>query len=147
MVVVLVAAAGAAWESPVLEHLSGRQGIVVLKRCVDVDDLLAAASAGQSDVAVLGIDAHGLDQTAVDHLRKHGVRPVAIVPSGPALDAAGLRATRIGIRALVAEDELQALPDAVLAGEEPDDTVVRDTAVDGTAPPSPVEGRVIAVWG
>ncbi len=146
MVVVLVAASGATWESQALEHLGGRSGIVVLKRCVDVDDLLAAASAGQSEVAVIGIDAHGLDQTAVEHLRKHGVRPIAIVPAGPALDSACLRATRIGIRALVAEDELAELPDAVLAGEEPADTIVRDAVVDTEAPPS-LEGRVIAVWG
>ena len=147
MVVVLVAASGATWESPVLELLGGRSGIVVLKRCVDVDDLLAAASAGQSDVAVIGIDAHGLDQAAVEHLRKHGVRPIAIVPAGPALDPACLRATRIGIRAMVAEDELAALPDAVLSGEEPTNTVVRDAGADAEAPPSPPDGRVIAVWG
>ena len=147
MVVVLVAASGATWESPVLELLGGRSGIVVLKRCVDVDDLLAAASAAQSDVAVVGIDAHGLDQAAVEHLRRHGVRPIAIVPTGPAPDPACLRATRIGIRTLVAEDELAALPDAVLAGEEPADTVVRDVEVDEETPPTPLDGRVIAVWG
>lgn len=146
MVVVLVSAAGGAWESSALALLDERQGIVVLKRCVDVDDLLAAASAGQSDVAVVGIDAHGLDQAAVDHLRRHGVRPVAVVPAAPALDAALLRGTRIGIRAMVAEDELEALPDLVLAGDEPDDTVIRGAAEDAVPPPS-VDGRVIAVWG
>ena len=99
--------------------------IVVLKRCVDVDDLLAAASAGQAHVAVVGVDAPGLDQAAVEHLRAYAVRPVAIVPGGAALDAAALRATRIGIRSIVAEDELESLPDAVAAGEEPADTVVR----------------------
>ena len=125
MVVVLIVAAGAAWESTALGLLGDRAGIVVLKRCVDVDDLLAAASAGQADVAVLGLDAPGLDVAAVDHLRSYGVRPVAIVPGGAALDAACLRATRIGIRSLVAEDELESLPDAVAAGEEPADTVVR----------------------
>ena len=80
---------------------------MVLKRCVDVDDLLAAASAGQADVAVLGVDTHGLDQAAVDRLRKHAVRPVAVVPDGAGLDAACLRATRIGIRSMVSEAELR----------------------------------------
>ena len=120
MVVVLVVAAGAAWESTALALLAERQGIVVLKRCVDLDDLLAAASAGQADVAVLGVDTHGLDQAAVDLLRKHSVRPVAVVPDGAGLDAARLRATRIGIRSTVSEAELPTLPDAVLAGEAPD---------------------------
>ena len=38
-----------------------RSDVVVLKRCVDVDDLLATAASGQADVAVLGLDAPGLD--------------------------------------------------------------------------------------
>ena len=146
MVVALVVASGAAWEPAALALLGERPGIVVLKRCVDVDDLMAAASAGQADVAVLGVDAPGLDVAAVEHLRAHGVRPVAIVPGGPALDAACLRATRIGIRSLVAEDELSSLPDAVAAGEEPADTVVRGTDADDDLPP-PSGGRVVAVWG
>jgi MinD-like ATPase involved in chromosome partitioning or flagellar assembly len=149
VVVVLVVAAGAAWESTALGLLGERPGIVVLKRCVDVDDLLAAASAGQADVAVLGVDAPGLDLVAVEHLRSYGVRPVAIVPGGAALDAACLRATRIGIRSLVAEDELESLPDAVAVGEGPADTVVRDAVPEAAdAAPAPAgEGRVVAVWG
>lgn len=145
-VVVLVVAAGAAWESRALALLQDRAGIVVLKRCVDVDDLLAAASAGQADVAVLGIDAPGLDAAAVDHLRAHLVRPVAVVPGGAALDAAALRATRVGIRSLVAEDELGSLPDAVAAGEEPADTVVRGAPSSDSLAAAP-GGRVVAVWG
>ncbi|CAI9409390.1 hypothetical protein [Nocardioides sp. T2.26MG-1] len=77
---VLIVASGAAWEPDALRLLGDHPGIVVLKRCVDVDDLLAAATAGQADVAVLGLDAPGLDRGAVDLLRKHGVRPVAIAP-------------------------------------------------------------------
>jgi MinD-like ATPase involved in chromosome partitioning or flagellar assembly len=149
VVVVLVVASGAAWESAALGLLSDRAGVVVLKRCVDVDDLLAAASAGQADVAVVGVDAPGLAVAAVDHLRSYAVRPVAIVPGGAALDAACLRATRIGIRSLVAEDDLESLPDAVAAGEEPADTVVRPDvpADDDPAPPPALAGRVVAVWG
>ena len=67
VVVVLVLAAGAALGVDRPRPAGGAAGIVVLKRCVDVDDLLAAASAGQADVAVLGVDAPGLDQAAVDH--------------------------------------------------------------------------------
>mgnify|MGYP005990975531 CR=1 FL=1 len=80
-VVVIVAAAGAAWESTAVGALTGRPGVVLLKRCVDVDDLLAAASAGQADAAVLGLDAHGLDSAAVDPLHRPQVRPVAGVPT------------------------------------------------------------------
>jgi hypothetical protein len=68
-VVVLIVASGAAWEPAALRLLADHPRIVVLKRCVDVDDLLAAATAGQADVAVVGLDAPGLDRAAVDHLR------------------------------------------------------------------------------
>jgi len=147
VVVVLVVAGGAAWESTALELLNERQGIVVLKRCVDVDDLLASASAGQADVAVLGVDSHGLDQAAVDLLRKHSVRPVAIVADGAGLDAARLRATRIGIRSMSAEAALATLPDAVLAGEADTDTVAGQETDDGAEPPSGPSGRALVVWG
>jgi MinD-like ATPase involved in chromosome partitioning or flagellar assembly len=147
VVVVLVVASGARWESAALRLLGDRPGIVVLKRCVDVDDLLASAASGQADVAVLGIDAHGLDAAAVDHLRTHGVRPVAIVPGGASLDASGLQAARIGVRSVVAEDELTALPDVVLA-REPEDTVVRAPGPEVEPRPEAVgDGVVVAVWG
>ena len=146
MVVVLVLAAGAAWESPALTSLADRGDVVVLKRCVDVPDLLATAAAGQAEVAVVAIDAPGLDRSAVDHLRGHGVRPVAVLPAGADLDAAALRATRIGVRALVGDDELPALGDLVAAGQEPEDTVARP-APDAPVPSPGDPGRVVAVWG
>ena len=81
MICVLVMAAGEAWESPALADLEARPGVVVLKRCVDVDDLLAAVSSGQADVAVVSLDAPGLDPASVSHLRRHAVRPVAVTTS------------------------------------------------------------------
>ena len=146
MVVVLVLAAGAAWESEALNLLSDRDDLVVLKRCVDVAELLASASSGQADVAVVALEGPGLDRGAIDRLRQAGVRPVAVIPGGAAREAAALRATRIGVRAMVTDEELAALPELVAAGEEPADTVIR-----GEQPePGPVpeaDGRVIAVWG
>jgi MinD-like ATPase involved in chromosome partitioning or flagellar assembly len=147
VVVVLVVAAGAAWESTALALLAERKGIVVLKRCVDLDDLLASASAGQADVAVLGVDTHGLDQAAVDLLRKHSVRSVGVVPDGTRLDAARLHATRIGIRSTVSEADLSTLPEAVLDDEAPTDTVVRRETPADDAPVHDPGGRVLAVWG
>ena len=157
---VLIVASGAAWEPAALRHLGDHPGIVVLRRCVDVDDLLAAATAGQADVAVLGLDAPGLDRAAVDLLRKHGVRPVAIAPGGASLDGGRLRAARIGIPRVVTEDELDSLPDAVLAAEPPVTAVRSDPPLGppplGPAPVGPppagppappVTGRVVAVWG
>jgi MinD-like ATPase involved in chromosome partitioning or flagellar assembly len=145
VVVVLVLAAGAAWESPALTGLADRADVVVLKRCVDVGDHHAAPAARQAAVAVVSLEAPGLDRDAVDHLRGHGVRPVAILPSGPDLDAAALRATRIGVRAVVADDELAELGDVVAAGDEPEPTVARATS--DRVPDSSQPGRVTAVWG
>jgi MinD-like ATPase involved in chromosome partitioning or flagellar assembly len=152
VVIVLVVASGAAWESPALQLLTAHPGVVVLKRCVDVDDLLAAASAGQADVAVLGLDAPGLDVAATDHLRRHRVRPVAILPRGASAEAARLRAARVGISTLIDEDELEALPDAITAVEDEPAPAVEDATdgTDGTEEPPAVPGpagRVIAVWG
>ena len=159
---VLVVASGAAWEPAALRHLGDHAGIVVLKRCVDVDDLLAAASAGQADVAVVGLDAPGLDRSAVDLLRRHGVRPVAVLPGAPgaAGDAGRLRAARLGILARVEEADLGALPGVVLAPDpEPTQARVDVPEVpqpDGSRPPVHAgeddatdrrPGRVVAVWG
>ncbi|MCM3514317.1 hypothetical protein [Nocardioides sp. P86] len=169
--VVLVVASGAAWESPALQHLNARPGVVVLKRCVDVDDLLASAAAGQADVAVLGLDSPGLDLAAVDHLRRHGVRPVAVVPSVYSPEAARLRASRIAISSIVPETRLDSLPEAVTAPEEPppptrpagggdpvpaaptaprpapsEPESARDRPAAAPASPS-VPGRVVTVWG
>jgi MinD-like ATPase involved in chromosome partitioning or flagellar assembly len=144
VVVALVLAAGASWESAALGRLADRGDVVVLKRCVEVAELLATASSGQADVAVVAIDAPGLDRDAVDHLRAHAVRPVAVLPAGAGLDGAALRATSIGVRAVVADDELDALPDLVAAGEEPEATVVRE---DRTDVPPRQPGQVVAVWG
>jgi len=149
-VVVLIVASGAAWEPEALRLLGDHPRIVVLKRCVDVDDLLAAATAGQADVAVVGLDAPGLDRTAVDHLRAHGVRPVAIAAGGATLDGGRLRAGRIGIPTVVTDDELTTLADAICSGPQPPTVVRRPVDPEPIGPPGghePAAGRVIAVWG
>ena len=149
-VVVLIVASGAAWEPEALRLLGEDPRIVVLQRCVDVDDLLAAATAGQADAAVVGLDAPGLDRSAVDHLRAHRVRPVAIASAATALDGGGVHAGRIGIGVVVADDDLASLADALCAHDR------SPTQVRPLEPPAPPAedrprhgepGRVIVVWG
>jgi len=148
VICVLIVASGASWESAALRLLGEQPGVVVLKRCVDVDDLLAAATAGQAQVAVVALDAPGLDASAVEHLRRHQVRPVAVVTGGTAeVDQGRLRAHRIGIASLLT-DGLAGLGEAVVTSdtdEPPAGTADAVTAVPvleggGT-------GRVIVVWG
>jgi len=143
--IVLLAAAGAGWEPDVLGILQRTAGLVLLKRCVDLDDLLAAAASGQADAVVVAADLSGLDATAIDQLQLHGLRVVAVVPPGPAADVARIRAARAGLRRVVAEDALGQLASVLTAPDGTDDV----RAVEPPAPPprEPVRGRVIAVWG
>jgi MinD-like ATPase involved in chromosome partitioning or flagellar assembly len=140
MKVVLLLAAGAAWETRALGLLGGRRDLVVLKRCVDVDDLLATATSGQADTAVVAIEAPGFDLAAVDHLVKHGVRAVAVVGD----ELGTVRASRIGVRATVHDDDLEALPEKVTNDHEPAPEPPPAQTPDD---PPPSQGRVIAVWG
>ena len=74
---VLVAGGSAAWEAQALPALEA-DGIVVLKRCVDVPDLLASARSRQADVALVAADLPGLDADAVMSLLRDEVRAVAM---------------------------------------------------------------------
>lgn len=138
---VLVVAAGASWEAPALAALGGRQGIVVLKRCMDVTDLLANAATGQAHVAVVSLDAPGLDPSVLAQLSHHQVEAVAVVPAA-ARDQALHRARQLGIRRVLGDGQLAQLPDAVLA-------VGREQAPATEPGPvgRPASGRAIAVWG
>ena len=152
MIVVLVVASGASWETEALRVLGERTDVVVLKRCVDLPDLLASATSGQAQVAVLGADTSGLDVAAVDHLARHGVRPVVVCEAAD-LDAARVRLRRLGVPAVVAETDLAVLPDTVTRVVVQADTLEAAAPSPGSSPgptapePSGVRGRAIAVWG
>ncbi len=165
MICVLLVAAGAAWESPALAALSAEADVVVLRRCMDTDDLLASAAAGQADVAVVALDAPGLDGPVVAHLLRHRVRPIAVVPGAEHIWEAGrTRATRIGVAELVRERDIAGLvaavrreaagdtttdPDGVPPAPESAAVSEASAATDAGAPPPPqvAAGRVIVVWG
>lgn len=135
-------------------------GLVLLKRCVDVDDLMATATAGQAEAAVVALDASGLDASALDHLRRHGVRAVAVVPVGTPLEAAQVRAARIGVAAVVEERDLVGLTAAVVGAAQAStqastraSTRASSRLGEAGADPDPreigdaVAGRTVAVWG
>ena len=143
MLCVLVVAAGAAWEPEALTGLAETPGVVVLKRCVDVNDLLATATTGQADVAVVSVEAPGLDVAALEHLRRHRVRLVAV--AGPS-DAAAARVARLGIGHVVAESRSAMLGEILLAEEEPPPEAEEEPPLE-TEPAVAEGGRVLAVWG
>ncbi len=147
MIVLLVVASGGAWEPEALRVLGERTAMVVLKRCVDLPDLLASATSGQAQVAVLGAATTGLDVAAVDHLRRHGVRPVAVCEQAE-LDDVRVRLRRIGVPAVVGDGDLDALPDAVVRVVAQADTQEVAPLPEAALDPGPgARGRAIAVWG
>lgn len=151
MICVLLLAAGEAWESPALADLEAHPGVVVLKRCVDVDDLLASVTSGQADVAVVSLDAPGLDPASTAHLRRHAVRPVAVTAARS--DDVDVRehAQRLGISAVVGSGELASLPSMVTSVEDVADTHARDAAPAEAVlleRPQVADGaRLVVVWG
>ena len=148
MTPVLILAAGAGWETSVLGVLERAAGLVVLRRCVDVDDLLAAATSGQAEAAVVALDVPGLDARVVDQLHHAGVRVVGVLPRGAAQESARVAASRAGIGRVVGEDDLAAVPATITAPEAsaaPRASAGAPTHVRDCDPVA--EGRVIAVWG
>jgi MinD-like ATPase involved in chromosome partitioning or flagellar assembly len=142
-VAVLLAAGGATWEAPALRLLSGG-ATVVLKRCVDLADLLASAATGQADVAVVAGDLSGLDADAVMQLLRDDVRCVSV---GGEVD--GL--TRLGVVAVVPGADLSTLPDAVTsAGSRElvvDPLPDPGSGLDAGLGPAGAPGRIFAVHG
>ncbi|MFC5727984.1 AAA family ATPase [Nocardioides vastitatis] len=153
MIVVLLVSSGAAWESRALSALKDHPGVVVLKRCVDVADLLATASTGQADVAVLGTDLPGLDHSVVHDLERYGVRVVGVAADP---DATRPRAARIGITTILPTErvaDVGAVVAALPADPTADPLETTGPAAPTTSPgvePGPgarPPGRVLAVWG
>lgn len=141
---VLVLAGGAPWEAEFLTSCAGA-GLTVVARCVDLVDLMAAATLGEAEVAVVDAEGSRLDADAVAHLERHGVRVLAVAPSDAADRLTGLGATAVPAGSAAAV--LAAVRDLGAAGA----AGAADRAV--PVPEVPVEpvpraaGRVVAVWG
>lgn len=163
----LTAGSGQGWENELVAALD-RPGspMTVLRRCVDIGDVLAVATTGQAAVAVVSADLRRLDTDAVTRLRTSGVGVVGVHPAGD--ENARTRLLRIGITALVADD---AGVDAVVAAARVAVAELEDlgpemgassfAAADPMAPlpppgvgaeaqipdGPPPRGAVVAVWG
>ncbi len=147
---VLVAAGGAEWEVTALQRLAaGAPRVVLLKRCVDLHDLLASAATREGQVALLTHDLPGLDADSVDHLRRAGLA-VVMVAAGPpeAVGEVGERAQRLGVDRVLGGDAMADLVETVVqAGAD----TQPGTGPEGT--PDPLRAverphaRTLAVWG
>jgi Flp pilus assembly CpaE family ATPase len=155
---VFTAVTGAAWESELVGALDGADhGVTVVRRCVDVAELLAAAATGTGQAALLSADLRRLDADAVARLAAAGVAVVGLVDPGDRTAAERLHA--IGVARVLPVDAepaeiVRALREAVdgAAGGGHDVADPRAALPVLSRPELPPErpaggGRVVAVWG
>jgi len=168
MVPVLAAVSGASWEAELVASLEGANGITVVRRSVDLADLLAAAAGGTARAALVSADLRRLDRDALTRLALAHVAVVGLFTPGD--DVAEARLRGLGIEQVLAADTpVQDIAAAVALSlsaaqrrSRPDGA--RDPArsygdpagalvdLDAAAsmPSAPIEagtGRLVAVWG
>ena len=115
----VTAGVGARWESVLVRACQdGSARAVVVQRCYDLGDLLAAAAAGRAEVAVVAASMRWLDREVVTRLRAAGLGVVGVVPAGD--EDAERRLRQLGIdhiaQATVRPGTLVELARAALAG-------------------------------
>lgn len=159
---VLTALGGAGWETAMVAGLERSPAVTVVRRCVDVVDLLAVAGAGQAVAALIAADLRQLDVDAVDRLLAVEVTPIGVVTGAD--PAAEERLAALGITFVVPSDASAAVvvstveaaladrrsgADSRLAFSDPaasTASIVPPGSV--PAPQLPAQrGSVVAVWG
>lgn len=91
---VVSAADGAPWEASLLAELgkgNGAAGMTVVRRCVDIVELLAVAGSGQAVAALVDAQLRRLDADAVDRLSAAGVAVVGVTAPDAEADVERLR--------------------------------------------------------
>jgi MinD-like ATPase involved in chromosome partitioning or flagellar assembly len=167
---VLTAVSDARWEADLVSALRGSDhGVTVVRRCVDLADLLAAAASGLARAVVLSADLRRLDRDALTRLAVAKVAVVGLVPAGD--EPAEQRLRQLGVGQVLGHDADPGLVTAAvmaavaeLAARPAPGRPVRDLGDPATAlsdpPGEPVSddaapddeagarwGRLIAVWG
>jgi Flp pilus assembly CpaE family ATPase len=148
---VLVAVGPAPFEAALLE-VADRGGLHVVRRCVDVADLLATAAARQAAVAVVSAQLRGLDATVVSRLRREDVDVLGMTVEAASADEARLR--ELGVTVVVDAGHVQRLGELVedVANDSADESDAdhwqgESSTGDSEAGGQRSSGRVIAVWG
>lgn len=164
---VLTAVTGAVWESELVSALDGADhGVTVVRRCVDLADLLSAASTGTARAVLLSSDLRRLDREAVNRLVAGGVAVVGLVDPGDSESERRLH--QLGVaHVLPADSGAEAISAAVVAavqavagGRDPLGSPLRHDLSDPRAAlphladldadesgAADAPGRLIAVWG
>jgi MinD-like ATPase involved in chromosome partitioning or flagellar assembly len=139
---VLTAVTDAGWEAGLLSALErGAHGVTVIRRCLDVAELLSAAAAGTARAVVLSADLRRLDGDVVARLHGAGIAVLGLVDAGD--EGAERRLRQLGVvHVLPADASPAAVTASLLAATSapPTPATARDR-------PEPGTGRVVAVWG
>jgi MinD-like ATPase involved in chromosome partitioning or flagellar assembly len=168
---VLTAVTDAVWEADLVSAFEHQDfGVVVIRRCVDLADLLAAAAAGTARAVILSADLRRLDRDALARLATAGVAVIGLVAQGGkpgTSDDAERRLRQLGVRhvlaadagpALISAEVTTAIADGVATGgvdplrlgyadpraalpDVPALALVPDEAIER------IDGRLVAVWG
>jgi Flp pilus assembly CpaE family ATPase len=97
---VLTAVTDAVWEADLVAAFQRSDvGLSVVRRCVDLADLLATAATGTARAALVSADLRRLDRDALTRLARAGVAVVGLVPSGD--EAAERRLRQLGVAAVL----------------------------------------------
>ena len=160
---VLTAVSDAVWEEKLVAAWErGDLGVAVIRRCVDLADLLATAATGQARAALLSADLRRLDREALTRLAVGGVAVVGLVAPGDENAERRLRqlgvinvlpsdASATAISAAVIEAVVKLSPSpADLSSLADPRAPLRQTPPDAPGAVAEVAagaGRVLAVWG
>jgi MinD-like ATPase involved in chromosome partitioning or flagellar assembly len=160
---VLTAVTGASWEAALVAGLERTPtGITVVRRCVDLADLLAAAATGTARAALLSAELRRLDRDALSRLAAAHVAVVGLYSPGD--EQAETRLRQLGVVHVLSADappaDIAAAVSAALgeqaAADDPtspawsrpmDGLPDRDVPVTGEPVVEPGSGRLVAVWG
>ncbi len=157
---VLTAVTGATWEADLVGALDrADHGVTVVRRCVDLAELLAAAAAGTARAVLLSAELRRLDREAVSRLHTAGLAVVGLVDPGDEVAENRLRALGVA-RVLPADAGADLIASALR--EAPDGLIEASVRFDlgdpgaamprqGLPTPPPEQpvgrGRIVAVWG
>ena len=157
---VLAAITGASWEAALVAGLERTPtGITVVRRCVDLADLLAAASTGTARAALLSAELRRLDRDALSRLAAARVAVVGL--HAPGDEQAETRLRQLGVAHLLPADsapaDIAAAVSAALAEQDGAPSAawsqplgaLPDGAAEvaATSMVEPGSGRLVAVWG
>ncbi|KHL16415.1 hypothetical protein CLV56_2803 [Mumia flava] len=101
---VLLAAGGEPWEADLVAAAVAADGLVVVRRCVDVADAVATAAGGGVRVALVSASLPGLDTDVVRRIAEQEVLVAAV--EGPGPGSARERAGALGIGHVLSLTEL-----------------------------------------